>query len=83
MDASVAKPKAKTEESGKADKLKADEDDDDEDEEDDEDDEEGDEEDDSEDVSDEDEVCRKFHILLSGQSTSTFVPFMFLAHLLY
>lgn len=60
MDASAAKPKAKTKESGKADKLKADEDaEDDEDEED----EEDEEEDDSEEVSDEDEVCRKFHII--------------------
>ncbi|XP_008804388.1 histone deacetylase HDT2-like [Phoenix dactylifera] len=52
VDASAAKPKAKTKESGKADKLKADEDaEDDEDEED----EEDEEEDDSEEVSDEDE----------------------------
>lgn len=72
MDASAAKRKAKMEESGKAEKLKADEDD-----------EEDEEEDDSEEVSDDDEVCRNFHMLLSDQSTSTFVPFMFLVPLLY
>lgn len=79
MDASAAKPKAKMEESVKADKLKATEDDEDDEDED----EEDEEDDDSEEVSDEDEVCRKFYIHISDQYTLTFVPFMFLVALLY